>query len=183
MKIFAIYTNLRIADRPLWFDDFRTKYDESWDLHLTLIQPRYIDESTLDTLKQTVTDFFAAEELHKIPLYFHNVTTGQDDSGVDIMVQATPNDRLIELQRKLRALLSEYSNFVNSQSEAYEVNFNPHITIGRSLSRKRYDAAKAYLQTGCPLAGTIEEVVLSTVNEMTTDEAKAASNQVVYNLR
>lgn len=152
-------------------------------MHLTLIQPRYIDEVTLDTLRQTVADFFTTEKLHKIPLHFHDVTTDQDESGVDIMVQATSNNSLIALQKKLRALLSEYDNFVNPKSRAYEVNFSPHITIGRSLSQQQYDAAKVYLRTGCLVTAMIEEVVLSTVDNMTTEEAKAASNQIIFNLR
>lgn len=183
MKIFAIYTNLQLIDKPLWLDDFRAKYDEPWDLHLTLIQPRYIDESALDTLRQTVANFFTTEKLHKISLSFRNVTIDQDDSGIDILVQATLNDSLIDLQKKLRTLLSEYGDFVNPQSRNYEVSFSPHITIGRSLSRQQYAAAEVCLQAGCPLIGIIEEVVLSTVDKMTTEEAKTASNQIVYNLR
>lgn len=183
MKIFAIYTNLQLTERPLWFDDFRVKFDEPWDLHLTLIQPRYIDGSALDTLRQTVANFFTIEKPHKIPLHFRDVTTDQDESGMDIMVKVTSNNSLIEFQKKLRALLSEYDNFVNPQSRTYEVNFSPHITIGRSLSPQQYSAAEVYLQAGCPLTGIIEEVVLSTVDKMTAEEAKAASNQIVYNLR
>lgn len=57
MKIFAIYPRLNLTQKPTWFDGFRLKYDEPYELHITLIQPRYIDEQMVDGLRLRVSNF------------------------------------------------------------------------------------------------------------------------------
>lgn len=141
MKIFAIYTDINLLDKPSWFDEFRRKYDKSWKLHLTLIQPRYIDESDIEALKQKVGDFLISAELAGIPLFFNDPIVSKDDDGIDIFLYPAPVTALITLQKQLRNVLVEYNNFVNLQSKEYEIDFKPHITIGRSLTEVRYAEA------------------------------------------
>lgn len=42
MKIFAVYSGLKLSKRPEWLDDFRKKYDDPYEYHIILKQPSYI---------------------------------------------------------------------------------------------------------------------------------------------
>jgi len=50
MKIFALYIKIQLDKNSEWLSEFRKKYDEPGDLHITLIQPRYIDENKVRIL-------------------------------------------------------------------------------------------------------------------------------------
>lgn len=182
MKIFALYTDIQLVNKPGWFDEFTRRYSKAWNHHLTLTQPRYIDEDDIDALKQKVSDFFASAGLASISLAFNDVAVHKDEDGIDIFLHSAPNAALAALQKQLRDLLVGYEDFVNPQSQKYETDFKPHITIGRSLTETEYTRARGYVESGCACKALIREVVLSVVTSMTAKEAGEGANRTTYRL-
>lgn len=54
MKIFALYLTVRLTKKPAWLDDFLNKYYEPVDLHITLLQSRYVNEGEVNQIEEQV---------------------------------------------------------------------------------------------------------------------------------
>lgn len=201
MKIFGLYTNVTLTKKPEWLDNFLGKYQPR-GLHVTLIQPRTIEENDIEVLKQKVSQFIS-EHSGPINVAFDEVIYNKEEVGA-ILVCARNADTLMRLQKDLRLTLSEYNNYAELVGENYEKNFWPHITIGDKIPQQQYEEALDLLKddscheevidgaisrlTRQPLKsdsrceGTISEVVLAIVNDMTTEEANNPLNKTMYSL-
>ncbi len=184
MKIFALYTKFDLTSGPPWLDEFRKKYDEPWDLHITLKQPCFIPDGEVGKLRSRVKSFFSELEIpdHVIPVRFEEVFVHHSEDGVTVMVRAERSESLLTLQRNVVGALADYMQYVDPDSRAYEENFDPHITIGRRLSPEQHREASTYLANGCVCEGTIKKVVLSVVKDETLEEGLNPANQTVYDL-
>lgn len=201
MKIFGLYTNVTLTKKPEWLDAFLEKY-QSRGLHVTLIQPRTIEENDTGVLKQKISQFIS-EHSGSISLVFDELIYNKEEAGA-ILVCAKNADTLMKLQKDLRLALSEYKNYVEPVGENYEKNFWPHITIGDKVPQQQYEEAldllkddscheevidgaisrltKSPLKSDCRCEGTISEVVLAIVSDMTTEEANNSNNKTIYQL-
>jgi 2'-5' RNA ligase len=182
MKIFALYTNLKLKEKPAWFDEFTEKYGAWWEPHITLCQPRHINDDEIDQLKEIANDFFSKLRIlgHAIEVSFNSILPQSDKNA--IMLKAENNATLMKLQRELCAMLSEYTHYVDPLTQSYEENFEPHITIARDLSEEQYREACDYLKDECSCQGIIDEIVLAIVKENTPEEANNPVNQMRYKL-
>jgi 2'-5' RNA ligase len=182
MKIFAIYTNLILTKKPDWLDKFRQKYDKSYDFHITLKQPCFIEEEKVPGLRQQVSSFFNSTHTqnHKIEIIFDDVLTDKGDDGVTVMVRAQNNPALVSLQKDLRSFLKDYDNYVKPKYKSYEENFEPHITIARNLSEDQFGEALMFLNGNIQCEGEISRIILSILNEITPEEARNPLSQTLY---
>jgi len=180
MKIFALYTNIILTKKPEWFDDFILKYNP-WGLHVTLKQACFIEDEEIENLKEKVSQFFSQPRIQRksIDITFDEVLTGTQAQHA-IIVIARHADELIALQKDLYVALSEYKKYVDPMSKEYEENFKPHITISYGIPNIEYAQALELLKGGCHCEGVIQEIVLSTVKEITLEEAKNPANKTIY---
>lgn len=184
MKIFALYSDVVLTKQPEWLDGFRKQFNEAWDLHITLKQPCFIQDKDIDQLKSVVSKFFSTFSVskHELNLVFKRVVIKNEEDGAIIMFMAEPNEVLADLQRKLCESLRQYSDYVESESQSYERNFQPHITIAQHLSVQQLNEAEKVLNSGEIGEALINGVTLSIVKELTVDESRRPTNKTVYKL-
>ncbi len=185
MKIFAIYLRLNLTQKPHWFDDFRNKYDEAYDLHITLIQPRYVDEAKMDELKSKVARFLDENKfiLEDKKIEFNDLVCDQEqDSSYTFMLLAKNANKIYELQNGLKELLREFSKYVHKVTVEYEENFRPHITIGRNIKTDSLQETKLYFESGFSVKGILTDLVLPIVKDTSTEEIKNPNNLTIIDL-
>lgn len=100
MKIFALYTNVTLTKKPEWLDAFLEKYQPR-GLHVTLIQPRTIEENDTEVLKQKVSQFIS-EHSGPINVVFDELIYNKKEAGA-ILVCARNADTLMK-SKKISAL-------------------------------------------------------------------------------
>ena len=167
MNIFSIQTNLVFLEKPEWLDAFKQKHNDiPYEYHVTLKQPCKITEEGIKDVREKLNVFFQNANKKSIPITFNQLVL--DNSEVDknegvIMIKAK-NDEIVELQKEILNLLSDYRDYYLPETEEYEKNFAPHITIAANLSREKFDLAKADLKGDYLLKGVITKVVLSVRN-------------------
>ncbi len=182
MKIFAIYLRLNLTQKPIWFDEFRLKYDEPYELHITLIQPRYVNEQKVDDLKLKVGKFLSEnkfEESDKVINFDELVYDQENDGTYTIMLLTKKAQELFNFQKGLREVLKDFTNYVTKENIEYEENFRPHITIGRNIKSEVLNEAKQYFQSGFKVEGTLTELVLPIVKDLSDEERKTPDNMMV----
>lgn len=182
MKIFAIYSNVNLTNKPDWLDEFREKYDKPYEFHITLKQPCYIDENQISELKDKIKNFFDNINMskNKLEIIFDELLLDKDREEMTIMLKANDQSELIKIQKDLNNHLGEYKQYLKPKYQNYEENFIPHITIARNLTEPQELEAMKYLQKGFVCKGEINSVVLSIVNNNTLEEAKNPKNQNIY---
>ena len=151
-------------------------------MHVTLKQPCVIEDKEVDILKQKVAQFFSEFLVngYVINVNFDEIVTGKSDSGSIIMVGAREPLELAELQHNLCAYLSDYNNYLNPETRAYEEIFWPHITIAYDLPEETLQEALGLLKDGCELSAEISEAILFVVAENTPEEARDPNNKTIY---
>lgn len=181
-QIFAIFSNLNLIKKPVWFDEFRKKYDKPYKLHITLRSPCFVDDSNIDGLKEDISNIFSTIKIknHKLVIYFNQIVEIKGEK-LTIMLKANCPE-LIKIQRKLFESLRGYSKFVKDKYRIYGEKFEPHITIGRDIEPEEYGNVLQYLKNDFELSGEITELVFVIVKEDTPKESKNPLNQVVYKL-
>lgn len=185
MKFFALYFRLELKQRPFWFDEFRIKYDEPYDLHVTLIQPRYIEESEQGLLKFKLNKFLRENKLsdeEKYLIFDNFVCEKELDGKYTCMLMAQDNSGLINFQKQLREDLKIFNEYVDRITKEYEINFRPHITIGRNINKKNLEEAKSYFKSGYTTGALINELVLPIVKSNNIEEAQDPNNLTIYKL-
>lgn len=184
-KIFAVYANVILIKKPDWLDDFREKYDEKYDFHITLKQPSFIKTEQVTDVKNKLSSVLAEciSSNHQITVTFDKIAIDEQViDGIYIMINAKNNEPLNNLQKNIRTALKGYDNFCEEKSRAYEKIFVPHITIARHLNDKKYKRAKRYLLGDYICEGVIKNIYLSVVKEDNVREAINPNNITSYNL-
>ena len=74
MKIFAIYARV-VLDEDLGLHAFRQKYQDLYDPHMTLTQPRFISEEEIPEVRRILLSFFHCFKVqnHRIDLIFNTL--------------------------------------------------------------------------------------------------------------
>jgi hypothetical protein len=91
MKIFAVYSDVKLTRKPAWLDAFRARFDELYEYHITLKQPCFIQDEQIPGLKGKLKDFFAKSGIHDhyIDIAFDRLTVRPDaPMGGCIMIDA-----------------------------------------------------------------------------------------------
>ncbi len=178
MKIFAVYSNVKLTSGPSWLESFRKKYDESYELHVTFKQPCFIEEDQVNDLKDKLSLFFKD---HKVPN--HEILVLFDKLFVEenlIMIRSSENSELDSLQKGIVNCLSDYKRYFEPELEAYEMNFHPHLTIARDLNKEQLSVALKEIEDSFSCEGVIKDITLSVVEKITPEEAKIQKNQTLY---
>lgn len=175
-KVYAIYCRVVLDNEPDWLKDFRAKYDKPYDLHITLKQMSYIDESAIADIRAILKECLEkSQSLKALPQLEFDTLAGEDtdpDTGKGMLYifASKRNHYLDQLQFHLRQSLSHYSDYYLQESARYESDFQPHITIGRDLDDITYQAATRELPGNITVNGTIESIVLSCLDETRVGE-------------
>jgi 2'-5' RNA ligase len=74
-QIFCNILQFKSYKKPVWFDEFRKKYDKPYRLHITLRSPCFVDDSNIDGLKEDVSNIFSTIKIknHKLVIYFNQI--------------------------------------------------------------------------------------------------------------
>src|SRR3989344_8198091 len=116
MKIFALYIKIKLIEKPEWFDGFLNKYFEPVDLHITLIQPRYVDEQQINDLESRITEIIKNISIGEIDkkLFFDKLVIEKEfDGKYIIMLNAKESNFLTNFQKDLRVTLRDYDLYVD----------------------------------------------------------------------
>jgi 2'-5' RNA ligase len=185
MKIFALYIKIQLIDKPTWFGEFIEKYFEPVTLHVTLIQPRYVDEEQVQALQSLVREAvkkFSTFGYDKKVVFDSLDVEKESDEKFTFMLGTRNNDFINNLQKELRISLEKYDTFVDEAHKEYEINFRPHITIAIDLDEKTKEEALQYFATPYKLEGIIEELVLPVVKDQSIEERTDTKNQNIFKL-
>ena len=185
MKFFALYFRVDLQQKPFWFDDFRSKYDESYDLHVTLIQPRYIEEAEENLLRFKVEKFLRENKLSeedKELVFDKFVCERELDGKYTCMLINQSNNSLISFQKRLREDLKRFDKYVDNVTEQYEIDFRPHITIGRNIADKSLEEVESYFKSGYATRALVDELVLPIVENNSIEEAQNPKNLTVFKI-
>ena len=186
MNIFAIQTNLVFLEKPEWLDAFKQKHNnDQYDYHVTLKQPCKITEEGIMNVKERLDTFFKNSTNKSIPITFNQLVL--DDSEVDkndgVIMIKTDNDEIFKFQKEILTLLDDYRDYYLPETEEYERNFAPHITIAANLDREKFDLAKADLGGDYLLKGVITNVILSAIRNFDSTAHQDKQEDYTYELR
>lgn len=194
MKFFAIYTTVKIINKPDWLDDFRSKfdleynpetghYDDPYEMHITLAQPRFISDNDAQMLKTKLEELFNNNNnIGNLDVDFSDWHLDRQDETNNgcIMIKSPEYAKLSNLQQQLLEIIGNNHNYLEPKYEKYEKNFIPHLTIGRDLSRERYDSAISMLPKSVLIKAEVDNIVLAIVKDKSTAERNNPNNLNVY---
>ena len=100
MKIFAIYSVVKTDSKSSELKMFREKYDEPYELHITLKQPVQINENEVDEVKQIFSGLDRPKS--RVNIIFNKI---RGDEKV-LMLDAEENYILMDLHKGILELLS-----------------------------------------------------------------------------
>lgn len=181
MKIFAIYTDVELTYKPVWFDDYRARYDQPYPLHITLKPPCYATEAELVDIRRKLDTFIHGLNIsgHEIQIRCNDVVIDRKDGT--IMLAIEDDGALTTLQKDLVGALGRHK-YYEAVSESWERNFHPHITIARDLSSRMLIKAESELPGDDYPKGSIKEITLVAVERVGSEEAKKPENLTKYRL-
>ena len=168
MEKFAIYGRVVLSEFPDWFPEFYARHGAFFDKHVTLKQACLAEEADTSRVQSLLESFFATRFVAdgQINLVFDRVRA--DPLGDCIMVDSQRSETLNTLQASLLQCLKDHRNYEKSETEKYEKNFDPHITIADNMTPEETMAALRELPKEFVLKGGIEEIVLIVDGILTT---------------
>lgn len=182
MKIFAIYARLKLVNKPKWLDDIIKSVNFEYELHITFKQPCFIKEYEIEKVKKIANDFFKTLKFpkHKLEVIFDKI---YPDPGYEcVMIEVNDNPELMNLQKKIIKAFKKYSNYRKPETEKYEKNFHPHLSISLDIDKETYQKEINKIPANFHITSKIKEIVLVFVKEKTPKESKDPKNFTVYSL-
>ena len=185
MKIFAVLAKVQLIQQPPWLEGFFQEHGTTFGHHVTLKQVCYLEEEDIQDVQNRLETFFHGLSVfdHKIELSFEDLVADKDVDGLEtIMINAKENNVIRELQLGILSCLKPYNDFVNKETEEYEKNFHPHITIASNLDPAQYESVRAELGRDYLCKGVINEIYLIIADKPGAEESAKPENQTVYQL-
>lgn len=186
MPIFAVYSEIELSKKPAWLDEFRIRYDRSLPYHVTLKQPCFIEERDEEPIRDAFKWFFEERRgrVHPIELTFTELRMGREehDSSTTFMIDAEPSLVILELQRGILTALGAYKSYCLAESEMWEKDFKPHLSIACNVPNDRLANAKRDLGTDLRCEGVIREVILAIIPENSPEEASHPQDKTIVSL-
>lgn len=181
MKIVSVYAHIKLLQKPGWLENFRKKYNNPFDYHVTLKQMFFVNESELADIHHRLRDLFRTRPVpgHSITLTFDTLRADKDDGSILIMAQA--NDEILRLQKMVISKLSDYTRYYSAELKQYENHFEPHLTIAFDLG-DRFDSALSDIHHDIECVGEVKKILLSCVNEISLKETTNPKNLTVFRL-
>lgn len=175
MIVFAITTNVEFLRKPDWLDAFFLKYNNNkFSYHITLKQPCIIEEDQISEIKDKLASYIS-ENAHSFNIDFDKYFTNSTEADLSksdgvIMIQAKENPYIIQLQKDFLRSLTDYKNYLSPETQEYEENFNPHLTLAYDLNEQTFEAAKKELQDDCSCQCKVTKIILSIVRDYNTEQ-------------
>jgi 2'-5' RNA ligase len=183
MKIFALYLRVTLTNKPTWFNSLREKYSSNSILHITLIQPRYIENNKIDKLKNivgTVLNNNRINDEDRELIFTDSVI--EEDNGKYLLMSFVKNESIFRLQNNLLNELGEFKNYCDDITKEYEIDFRPHITVADLIDKSHTDEVSNLISKDHNLQGEIEDLVLAIVKEQSVEESENPDNWNVFNI-
>ncbi len=167
MNVFAIYLEVEIENKPDWFVKFREKYDRDCDLHITLKQPCIIGEGEVEKVKRMFIEFTKENDFVKnLEIEFEKINIEKESDGkYCVMIDSSKDDEVINFQKSVIDKFADFKKYEEPELENYEINFRPHITIGRNLIETQIDQVSEDLKNFQSIEGIVCKLVLLIVDE------------------
>jgi len=138
--------------------NFRKKYDDPVQYHISLKLPTYIDDVNLAKLKKITNETAKTSNSFAVDFdkYFFNKTS----TGNLIMISARHNNNLINLQKEIVKRTKGFGKTIKPYYEDFENNFKPHITIARKLDDEDFLEAKSKIEKQIHCRANIDKLRL-----------------------
>lgn len=159
MQAFSVTLDFELKVKPYWLDKFRKKYDDPVPYHITLKQKTYLKNGEVEDIEKELNDI--ALNYSQIKIIFNDMFINQTPKGHVIMLRASHNHMLLELQGNISKQLSKYGEIIKSYTKDFEANFDPHITIARHLTQGNVNKAKLEIVGDIKCTALVEEIVLN----------------------
>jgi 2'-5' RNA ligase len=185
MKIFAVYLTIDLTTKPDWLDNFRHRNDAWSAFHITLIQPRFIEDNQIENVKAEASDFIKKRQLtlDDKQLIFDKVFFEENSDGKYlIMWFAKENLKLVRLQSDLYNLFNDCGKYVDGSTIEYETNFRPHITIAENINADQKIEIEKLLTLNSKCEGVIKSLALPIVKNTSREERENSSNIILFEL-
>lgn len=183
MKIFAIYLRVNLTEKPTWFDSLREKYSSNSILHITLIQPRYIEDAEIDKLKNIVgsvlNNYRINDENKKLVFIDSSI---EEDNGKYLLMSFVRNKRIFTLQSILMNELKEFKDYCDDTTKAYELDFRPHLTVADLIDKSYTNEVSNLISKDYKLQGGVSDLVLAIVKEQSIVESENPENWNVFSI-
>jgi 2'-5' RNA ligase len=179
-NIFNITAQFSLNKKPKWLDNFREKYDKPYRYHLTFKTNTYFDPKYLREIKKELRGIAKKHKINKV--VFNKLSVRNTSKGWCIMIMAEKNNELLKIQKDISSNLKKYGKNISKEKERYENNFKPHITIARNLNSKQLKSAKKDLKEDILCKTIIRKLVLTTVNDDTSEQWNKFENRINYKL-
>jgi 2'-5' RNA ligase len=180
MMIFYVSADFDLDQKPNWLDDFRKKYDEPYEYHITLKNSAYTEEKNIDEIKMKLGEICKRYKPFSISFtqLFHDKTR----RGETIMIKADGNQTLMALQKEVSISLKQFGPHIKDYYKTFEENFNPHVTIGRHLNDEQFIKAMSEIQTPINCTAQISKIVLTTSRAQNLIEVQDSIKNVTFKL-
>ena len=186
MNIFAVKTNVVFHKKPEWLDLFFDKHNlVKYGYHITLKQSCIIAEENIEDAINKFKGYFDQNTVKVIPIVFDELVIdpeGADKNDACIMLNAS-NEQISKLQKGILFALNEYRDYVNPETELYEKNFKPHITIAANLDKTRLEEAQKDLKPEYRCECEITQVILVVLKDFSPiDQSSREKQKIVIEL-
>lgn len=183
-KIYCVYAEVEIPIKEKWLTDFREKYSEPYDFHITLKQPCNIQQSDIPKIQEKLENFFKqSQNKGSFEVVFNYLFAPEYKGCVMIGIQPGEN-KIYTLQKNIVSILSEYSDYTEAETEKYEREFVPHITIGdgEKLAKEKHENAIKELPNNIEIRGIVKGVVLVVAKEARPEQSLNPNNLTKFEL-
>jgi 2'-5' RNA ligase len=185
MKIFAVYLRINLIIKPSWFDDVRSRYSSTSILHITLVQPRLVDDIKVPDIKNIVDNVIESTKFGAVDrkLNFVNPDMVEDEGKYLLMSYIEGNESIIRLQKNLIEKLRAFNSYCSDITREYELNFRPHLSIADQIDQDSRVEVLTLVNKDIKLEGEIKDLVIAVVNEQTVTESEDPMNWITLDLK
>lgn len=127
MSIIAVITDLEILNTPPWYDAFTKKYLSRPKPHITLLQPRVVNEELGLELLENISSI-ARSLVNKFPMSarLEGITAFEDGTGCMIGLHCP---QIREIQKSFMDCIPKSIPYLFPQGLEREIDFWPHLTL------------------------------------------------------
>ena len=183
MKIFALYLRIDLTIKPAWFDRVRGAHASRSILHITLIQPRYVDESQIGELKNRVDRVLSVLKYNAEDkkIFFDRTEIEKKEDGQYLFMWFIKRSKfIVDLLKKLVEELKIFNNYCNEVTKEYESNFRPHMTVADMITNETEIHELLLKDSACE--GFSVDFVLPIVKDKSVEESENQNNFTVFNI-
>lgn len=172
-KIFNIMAEFDLDKKPDWLEDFRAKYDKPYKYHIVLKYATEFDDADVENIKSELLEL--SKKYSKMKIVFDKLLIQGS-----IMIMARENKELVQLQKEIVKKFSKYGKSIKEKYAEFDLDFEPHITIGRSLSDKELDLATKDLGNDFLCDALIDKISLTIIDEDFFEQWNDPNRKTLY---